>query len=58
VFAGRDILPGEELFNSYGNGNKWLEKRGIIGKEVTNSSVRTMKDLKEIGHCITQVKVS
>jgi SET domain-containing protein len=59
MIANRDILPGEEISISYGETNEWLENRGIIIKEVTNttSSVRSMEDLKENGHCITQVKV-
>jgi SET domain-containing protein len=59
MIANRDILPGEEISISYGETNEWLENRGIIIKEVTNAStsVRSMEDLKENGHCITQVKV-
>lgn len=60
LIASRDILPGEELSISYGEENKWLEERGVIIKEVTNtsSSMRKIEDLKKNGHCITQVKVS
>jgi hypothetical protein len=59
VTANRDIFPGEELSTSYGKDNDWLEGRGIVIKEVTNSSssVRSIEDLKENGHCVTQVKV-
>jgi hypothetical protein len=60
VIANRDILPGEELSVSYGQDNSWLEGRGIVIKEVTNtsSSVRSMEDLRENGHCVSQVKVN
>jgi hypothetical protein len=59
VIANRDIFPGEELFTSYGEDNGWLEGRGIVIREVTNSnsSVRSIEDLKKNGHCVTQVKV-
>jgi hypothetical protein len=59
MIANRDIFPGEEISISYGETNEWLEGRGIIIKEVTNTSspIRSMEDLKENGHCITQVKV-
>jgi hypothetical protein len=59
VIANRDILPGEELSTSYGEDNSWLEGRGIVIKEFTNSSssVRSIEDLMENGHCVSQVKV-
>lgn len=59
--AERDISAGEEIFVSYSSGNEWLEQRGIYVSETPFTSdpppVRSVSELKEIGHCITHVKV-
>lgn len=59
--AERDISQGEEIFVSYGSDNNWLEARGIVVADVPESSnpplMRTITELKEIGHCLTHVKV-
>jgi hypothetical protein len=59
--AERDISEGEEIFVSYSANNLWLEERGIVVADVPESSdpppVRTLAELEEIGHCLTDVKV-
>ena len=60
--ATRDVATGEELFVSYGEGNDWLEERGIFitltaENDTYDAPVRSKEELQRIGICMTDVQV-
>jgi hypothetical protein len=58
--ASRDIAVGEELFVSYCDDTSWFDHRGITLNDTDENDVpltRSLTELKEVGVCLTDVKV-
>ena len=53
-----DILPGEEMFNSYGD--TWFTSKGIelSTPSKQESSYPSMSELKAVGHCVSNIYTS
>eukprot|EP00602_Paraphysomonas_sp_CaronLab_P005770 CAMPEP_0185033988 /NCGR_PEP_ID=MMETSP1103-20130426/23456_1 /TAXON_ID=36769 /ORGANISM="Paraphysomonas bandaiensis, Strain Caron Lab Isolate" /LENGTH=428 /DNA_ID=CAMNT_0027570461 /DNA_START=21 /DNA_END=1304 /DNA_ORIENTATION=- len=55
--AAANILAGEEIFTSYGDGDDWFSSRGIsfVPFENSTTSRYSAEYLKKNGHCLTDI---